>query len=74
MKEFADNNTKFNDNGEKFYTWKENTVGKGEIAHQVNFSFSHSVFKRHVLQKRKNKGLFRTELKAFLIPVLKGGP
>ena len=35
----------------------ENTVGKGEIA-RYNFSFSHSVFKRLVLQTRKNQGLF----------------
>ena len=27
-----------------------------------NFSFTHSVFKRLVLQTRKNKGLFRKEL------------
>ena len=36
----------------------ENTVGKGEIACYEQFSFSHSVFKRLVLQTCKNKGLF----------------
>ena len=30
-----------------------------------NFSFSHSVFKRLVLQIRKNQGLFGKGLKAF---------
>ena len=32
MKEFADNNFKFDQNGIKFTKWIENTVGKGEIA------------------------------------------
>ena len=36
----------------------ENTVGKGELLVMSNFSFSNNVFKRLVLQTRKNKGLF----------------
>ena len=32
MKEFADNNFKFDENGRKFFKWIENMVGKGEIA------------------------------------------
>ena len=32
LKEFADNNFKFNKNGRKFSKWLENSVGKGEIA------------------------------------------
>ena len=35
----------------------ENTVGKGEIAHYEQFLLFHSVFKRLVLQTRKNPGL-----------------
>ena len=35
----------------------ENTLGKGEIG-TTNFSFSHNVFERLVLQTNKNKGLF----------------
>ena len=42
--------------GRKLSERVENTVGKGEIL--SNFSFSHSVFKRLVLQTRKNQGLF----------------
>ena len=38
--------------------WVENTVEKGEMLVTSNFSFSQSVFKRHVLQTRKNQGLF----------------
>ena len=32
MKEFADDNSKFDENGRKLSKWEENTVGKGEIA------------------------------------------
>ena len=32
LKEFADNNFKFDENGRKLSKWVENTVGKGEIA------------------------------------------
>ena len=32
LKEFADNNLKFDESGRKSFKWVENTVGKGEIA------------------------------------------
>ena len=48
LKDFADDNFKFDKNGRKLSKWVENTVRKGEIAR--NFSFSHSVFKRFVSQ------------------------
>ena len=32
LKEFADDNFKFDKNGRKLYKWVENSVGKGEIA------------------------------------------
>ena len=50
MKEFADDNFKFDKKGSKLSKWVENNVGKGEIARYENFSFSHSVFKRLVSQ------------------------
>ena len=37
LKEFADHNFKFVENGRKFSTRRENTVGKGEIAHFEQF-------------------------------------
>ena len=37
LKEFADNNFKFDKNGRKLSKWVENTVGKGEIAHYEQF-------------------------------------
>ena len=37
MKEFADDNFKFDENGRKLSEWVENTVGKGEMAHYEPF-------------------------------------
>ena len=37
LKEFADDNSKFDENGRKLSKWLENTVGKGEIAHYEQF-------------------------------------
>ena len=37
LKDFADNNFKFDENGRKFSKHVENTVGKGEIAHYEKF-------------------------------------
>ena len=37
MKEFADDNFKFDENGRKLSKRVENTVGKGEIAHYEQF-------------------------------------
>ena len=37
LKEFADDNFKFNENDGKFSKWVENTVGKGEIARYEQF-------------------------------------
>ena len=37
LKEFADDNFKFDENGRKLTKWVENTVGKGEIAHYEQF-------------------------------------
>ena len=37
MKEFADDNFKFDENGRKSFKQVENTVGKGEIARHEQF-------------------------------------
>ena len=50
LKEFADANFKFDENGITFSKWVENTVVKGELIVTSNFSISHFVFKRPVLQ------------------------
>ena len=53
LNEFADNDFKFVENGRKLSKQVENLVGKGEIAR-----YERLVFKRLVLQTRKNQGLF----------------
>ena len=37
LKEFTDDNFKFDENGRKSSKWVENTVGKGEIARYAQF-------------------------------------
>ena len=37
LKEFADDNFKFDENGSEFHKWVENAVGKGEIARYEQF-------------------------------------
>ena len=37
MKEFADDNLRFDENGRQFSKKLQNTVGKGEIAHYEQF-------------------------------------
>ena len=66
LKEFADDNFKFDENGRKLSKRVENTVGKGEITLYEQFLLSHSVFKRLVLQICKKQGLFRKGLTQFL--------
>ena len=46
MKEFADNNFKFDENGRKFLKWVENTVGKGEIARYEQFLLFQQCFQK----------------------------
>ena len=62
----TDDNFQVDENRRKFSNRVENTEGKGEIAR--NFSFSHSVFKRFVLQTRKNRGLIGRGLKLWVPP------
>ena len=58
LKEFEDDNFKFDENGRKFFKRVENVTS--------NFSLSHSVFKRLILQTRKNQGLFGKGLREFV--------
>ena len=44
LKEFADDNFNFDENGREFSKWVENTVGKGEIARYEKFSPFPTVF------------------------------
>ena len=66
LTEFSDNNSKFNENDRKFSKWIENTVGEKEkFLVTIIFSFYYSIFKRLVLQTRKNQGMFRKGLILF---------
>ena len=67
LKEFADDNFKFYENGGNFFKWVENTVENEKLLFTSNFSFSHSVFKTLVMQTRKNQGLFGKGLILFHI-------
>ena len=51
LKEFADDNFKYEENCRKFFLWVENTAGKGEIAHYEQFLLF-PVFSKDLLQTR----------------------
>ena len=57
LKELADDNFKFEENGRKLSKQVENTVEKEKLLVTRNFSFSHSVFKRLVSQRRQKVSL-----------------
>ena len=50
LKEFADDNFKFDENGRKSTKWAENTGENETLLVASDFSFSHNVFKRPLLQ------------------------
>ena len=67
LKDSADDNFKFDKNGRKFSKWVENAVEKEKLLIKSNFSFSHSVFKRLIMETRENQGLFGKELTLYKI-------
>ena len=62
LKEFADNNFTFDENGRKFSNRFENTVGKGEYSRYKHFLLFPQCFQRLLLQTCKNKGLLGRDL------------
>ena len=50
MKEFADDNFKFDEHGRKLSKWVENTVEKGEIARYEQFLLFPQCFQKLVSQ------------------------
>ena len=46
LKEFADDNSRFDENGRKFFKWVENTGGKREIARYEQFLFFPQCFQK----------------------------
>ena len=57
LKEFADDNFKFDENGRRLSKQVENIVGKAELLVTSNFSFSHTIFKTLVSQGRQKVSL-----------------
>ena len=74
LKEFADGNFKFDENGRKLSKQVENTVGNGEIASYEQFLLSHSVFKRLVSQGRQKESLCENGLNASSKSIKQGQP
>ena len=67
-KDFAEENFKFDENGEKFSKSVEKTPrNKEKLLATSNFSFFHSVFKRLVLQTHKNKSLLGRGLMTYSV-------
>ena len=58
MKDSADHNFKLGKKDKAFQMGRKTLWEKEKLLITSNFSFSHSVFKRLVLQTRKNQGLF----------------
>ena len=58
LKQFVDDNFKFDENGGKFFKRLDNTVGKGEVDLHEQFLLFPQCFQRLVLQTSKYQGLF----------------
>ena len=57
MKEFTYENSKFDENGRKFFKLVENTVGKGEIARYEQFLLFPLCFLKTCTSDTKKQGL-----------------
>ena len=57
MKDFADDNLKFEENGRKLFKPVENTVGKGEIARYEQFLLFSQCFQKAFSQGRQKVSL-----------------
>ena len=58
LKDFVDDNFEFDEMGQSSVKGWKTLSEKEKLLFMSNFLFSHSVFKRPVLQTSKNKGLF----------------
>ena len=56
LKEFSDDNTKFDESGRKFSKWVENTVGKGDIAHIEQFLLFPQCFQKTCTAETQKPG------------------
>ena len=63
LKEFANDNFNFDENGRMFSKHVENTVGKGEISCHEQFLLFPQYFLKTCTSDTKNQGLFGKELR-----------
>ena len=66
LKEFADDNFKFDENGGEFSKRVENTVGKGEIAHYEQFLLFPQCFQKTCTADLQKPGLVWEKVKLTL--------
>ena len=57
LKEFSDDNSKFDEKGKELCKWVENTVGKGEIAHYEQFLLFPQCFQKTCTADKENPGV-----------------
>ena len=74
LKEFADHNFEFDGNGRKLSKWVKTLREKEKLLVMINFSFSHSVFKRLALQTGKKQGLFEKGLTLYYTSLIVSDP
>ena len=67
LKEFADDNFRFDENGGKFYGRVEDTVGKGEIARYERFLLFPQCFQNTCTVDTLKPGLFGKWLNSILV-------
>ena len=67
LKDFADDNFKFDKNGRKIFEWWKTLWEKKKLLVTSKFLLFPQCFQRLVLQKRKNLGLFGKGLKSTTI-------
>ena len=64
LKEFAEDNFKFDEKGTKFSEWFENTVGKGEIARYEQFLLFPQCFQKTCTAETWKPGLVWERVKS----------
>ena len=66
LKEFADENFKFDGNGSKFSKWVKNSVGKGEIACYEQFLHFTQCFQKTWIAETEKPGLVWERVKVII--------
>ena len=67
LKEFADENFKFDENGRKFSKRVKNTVGKGKISCKVQFLLFPECFQKTFIAEKLKPGLVLERVKQWIV-------